>query len=196
MLKRNTSKMGLKSKLTVVIWVVFCVVVSSAQDQKSSLQSRPDLTGTWVRISYKSSRGPLSSNPVTLTISHNEPEIKITRKSVVQGKERIVDEVYYTDGRGEKNKWHVRSAIVLGPTPTSGIEQKGSKNAEARKSKTKWEGNKLVTRSSSSFEVMGHRVDVDMTQKRELSADGKKLTIVMSSSPGAPAITEVYDRVP
>lgn len=182
-------------KLILILWAMSCVVVCAAQDKKSSAQSRPDLTGTWVRSSYKSNhRGQLESYPVTLTVSHKEPELKITRKSVVHGKEKITDGVYYTDGRGERNEAEFRSALAVGSSPTSAIEQKGANDPQT-KSKTKWEGNKLVSRSSSSLEAVGHRFYIDTAQKRELSADGKTLTITTTIMPGGTAITEVFDRV-
>jgi len=178
-------------KLILILCTMSCVVVCFAQDKKS----RPDLTGTWVRSSYKSNhRGQIENYPVTLTISHNEPELKITRKRVVQGKEKIADEVYYTDGRGEKNEAQFQSALAVGSSPTSGIVQKGATDPQT-KSKTKWEGNKLVSRSSAHLEAVGQRFDIDTAQQRELSADGKTLTITITTMPGGSTITEVFDRI-
>ena len=186
----------MNKRLILILWVASCVVFCSAQDKKTPVQIKPDLTGTWVRSSYKSNhRGQLESYPVTLTISHKEPELNITRKSIVKGTEKITDEVYYTDGRGEKNEPQFRSALAIGSSPTNGVQQKGSDNPQT-KSKTKWEGNKIVSRSSSILEAVGHRFDMDMTQKRELSADGKTLTITTIMMPGGTTITEVFDRAP
>jgi hypothetical protein len=187
--------MTFNRKLILILWVASCVVVGSAQDKKSSGQSRPDLTGTWVRSSYKSNhRGQLENYPVTLAISHKEPEVTITRKSVIQGKEKITDEVYYTDGRGEKNEPQFQTALAVSSSPTSGIVQKGADDPQT-KTKTKWESKKLVSRSSTTLEAVGHRFYIDATQKRELSADGKTLTITTTIMPGGSAITEVFDRV-
>ena len=166
--------MNFSKRLILILWVASCVVWCSAQDKKVSGQNKPDLTGTWVRSLYKSNqRGQLENYPVTLTISHREPELKITRKSVIQGKEKIDDQVYYTDGRGEKNEAQFHSALAVGSSPTSGIVQARDDNPQT-KSKTKWERNKLVSRSSAHLEVVGQRFDIDTAQQRELSRMAKR----------------------
>lgn len=179
------------SKLVLILWVASCAVLCPAQDKATSGQSRPDLSGTWVRNSSKSKNiGPAS---VTVTISHKEPEIKITRKVVLKGKETITDGVYFTDGRGEKNMSRFGGAIVLGlPSQPSSTNQGRSQSVEAR-SKTKWDGNKLVSRSEVNLEILGDRVVFDVTEKRELSSDGKTLTVITIF--GRSTDTEVFDRV-
>jgi len=129
---------------------------------------------------------------VTLTISHKEPELRISSKTSFKGKETNLESIYFTDGRGEKSKSRFQSLISLGlPGQIEGLQRSDSET----KSKTKWEGNKLVTRSSIIFLVQGNRIDLDLTEARELSPDGKTLTIATSFRSGRPTINEVFDRI-
>jgi hypothetical protein len=179
----------------VLLWATSCVVFCPAQDKKAQAQSRPDFTGTWVRSLSKSknNRWPLGTALVTLTILHHEPEIKITRKSDLRGKETIIEGLYYTDGRGENNSARFQGVVSLGvPGQTGEMRPRPARGSDTR-SKTKWEANKLVSRWTFTTEVLGNWVDMDVTEKRELSADGKTLTITTSF--GRPALTEVFDRV-
>ena len=188
---------ALNRNLTLILCVASCVVVCPAQDKKSAAQTRPDLTGTWERNLSKSKRGNrgVGTAVVRLIISCKDPELKVTRHSDSIGKETIRDSVYYTDGRGEKNVTAFSAVVSLG-LPYENIEpNKGSsKNLEVR-SKTKWEGDKLVSRYSMSFAIQGRRVDIDVAEKRELSPDGKTLTIVTTFMPGRTTRTEVFDRI-
>lgn len=165
-----------------------------AQDGKNPSQTRPDLSGTWERNLAKSkSRGDVvGSSSVTLTISHKEPELRITARASFKGKETNLDSLYFTDGRGEKSKSRFQSFISLGlPGQIEGLQRIDSETP----SKTKWEGNKLVTRSSINFLVQGNRIEIDLIEARELSSDGKTLTIATSFRSGGSTINEVFDRV-
>lgn len=184
-------------KLILTLWAMSCGVVCTAQDKKSSAQSRPDLTGIWERNPSKSknSYGPLGTAVVRLVISHKDPELKITRQNDFKGQETITDSIYYTDGRGEKNESRFSTVVSMGTSiPKNAPDQSGYKRHEVR-SKTKWEGSKLVSRSTTDFAVLGNRFDMDVTEKRELSPGGKTLTIVTTFLPGGSTLTEVFDRV-
>lgn len=189
--------MTLDRKLILLLWAMSFVLVCSAQDKKSAAQTSPDLTGTWERNLSRSKRGNrgVGTAVVRLIISHKEPELKVTRQSDSIGKETITNSVYYTDGRGEKNVTGFSAVVSLG-LPYENIEPNkgGSKNLEVR-SKTKWEGDKLVSRYSMNFAIQGRRVDIDVAEKRELSPDGKTLTIVTLFMPGRTTLTEVFDRI-
>ncbi len=112
------------------------------------------------------------------------------RKTNSKGKESISERIYYTDGRGERNSSPLQTALVRG-----GLNQSDSKSNEV-KSKTKWQGHKLVSRSSTPLEVQGNRVFLEITETWELSEDGKTMTIVTSFMPGRATRIEVFDRVP
>jgi hypothetical protein len=197
---RNTEyvmDMTFNKKLLLLSWAMSFVLVCSAQDKKSAPQTRPDLTGTWERNLSKSKRGnrAVGTAVVRLIISHNDPELKVTRQSDSIGKETITDSVYYTDGRGEKNVTGFSGVVRLGlPYENTEPNQGGSKDPEVR-SRTKWEGDKLVSRYSMSFSLQGRRADLDVAEKRELSPDGKTLTIVTLFMPGRTTLTEVFDRI-
>jgi hypothetical protein len=144
--------------LTIALWLLMWVTPCAAQDKKGQpkAQSKPDLSGTWVydpRQSYPvSRRGPISE---TLTIMHHEPEIRMRSKLTSGGQEAEAEVVLYTDGRGERN---------AGYTGRAGY------------SKTEWDGRALVTRYKSSYTSVGWtRHNVEVTQRWELSKDGKTL---------------------
>jgi hypothetical protein len=92
-----------------------------------------------------------------LIISHVEPEIRVTRKSLWRGQEHLREATYYSDGRGE----------------TASKFLSDSEN----KSKSGWEGDKFVTQFSVAFETHGRgRGSYEVRQEWQLSADGKTLT--------------------
>lgn len=157
----------------------------AAQDGKGKTPAaRPDFSGNWVLDHSKSSLGPLeralSSAEVTLVITHKEPELKISRKASVNGREQAQILTYYSDARGETNP------AVLGPNEM--------------KTKTKWDKSKLVSDASASFNTpRGDTIHIDTSEKRELSADGNTLTITVSVSgmpQGLQVIKQVYSRAP
>ena len=94
----------------------------------------------------------------------------------MSGQTRNHNLVYFTDGRGETN-----------PNILSN---------EQMRSKTKWEGARLISRSSSSMSFNGQSVTLEAIEKRELSADGKTLLITntISSPRGVDVIKLVFKR--
>lgn len=179
--------------LLLILCVAACVVVSPAQVKNSSAQDRPDLTGTWERNPSKS-ESPFGAVPgsSSLTISHKEPELWIIRKSSNKGEDSINDSTYYSDGRGDMNIPTFGTAISVGPANSN--DAKSIKPSGEVKSKTKWEGSKLVSRTSMVHFIGDHRLDVEIIEEREISLDGKTLTIVTTVN-GNPGLTEVFDRV-
>lgn len=183
----------LKKILFISIIMLF-VVPCSAQDKKDSNQPKPDFTGTWELDPSRStnSEGSRGKRSVRLMISHKEPELKIMRRANNNGKEFNNDSVFYTDNRGESN-----IAIFQGALGITGGSEGPAENEEL-KSKTKWDGNKLVSRSTVRFVVSGYSVFLNVTEKRELSADGKTLTITITfnAPAGSGGMTkEVFTRV-
>jgi hypothetical protein len=182
--------------LTIII-LSFCALASLARGaqpsergalrgeagkQATSKSSKPDFNGTWVLDHAKSYFGRMGQRMadvnVTLYIWHKEPELRITRKLEINGGEQARDFTYFSDGRGETN-----------PNVFS--------NGEV-KSKTKWEGLKLVSKASTSFQAprTNEVYFTDTTEKRELSGDGKTLTITLSISGqrGTENIRQVFNR--
>ena len=153
-----------------------------AQERAKSSSPRPDFSGNWVLDHSKSSLGflerPLANAEVTLVVTHKEPELKISRKASLNGREQAQILIYYSDGRGETNP------AIIGPTET--------------KTKTKWDKAKLVSDASETIKTpRGDVIHVDSSEKRDLSADGNTLTITVSISgtpQGPQVIKQVYTR--
>jgi hypothetical protein len=119
-----------------------CFPAPAGLSQKPQTVSRPNLAGKWVLDDSKSSRGVVAD--MTVVISQNEPEIRITRRAAANGEERVDELHYYTDGRGETNR--------------------------SVSTKTTWEGRKLVIKSSSGT-VRNTGIEFERTEKWQLSKD-------------------------
>ena len=158
--------------------------MSLAFAQDKPKDAKPDFSGTWTFDRSKSNLGPFERMPaanaeITLIITHKEPELKIVRKVNLNGNAGSQEFIYYSDGRGETNP------AFLG-------------NGEV-KSKTKWDKVKLESKSSASYQTRGVGGDVfhtDISERRELSQDGKTLTVTISiSGPrGVQVVKMVYNR--
>ncbi|HEY7546068.1 MAG TPA: hypothetical protein VID27_14345 [Blastocatellia bacterium] len=164
-----------------IVFLLISASLAFAQDKPKD--AKPDFSGTWAFDHSKSSLGPFERSPaanaeITLVITHKEPELKIVRKINLNGNASTQEFTYYSDGRGETNP------AAFG-------------NGEV-KSKTKWDKMKLESKSSSSYQMRGGGdvFHTDTAERRELSQDGKTLTITISiSGPrGIQIIKTVYNR--
>ena len=91
-------KKSLFSLLLITI-ASLCLASSARSDNQ---QADPNnLSGTWVL--QKSEPGNKSIEKMTLAIFDIGAEIKITRRFLQDGAEKVQELVYYTDGRGELN---------------------------------------------------------------------------------------------
>src|SRR5260370_2815998 len=142
-----------------VVYLLIVLSVSTLLPPRSSSsaihQNKPNLSGTWVLdmslLECDCDKNDLVYDNLALDISYHEPELKITRKITKKKQERSQEVIYYTDGRGEKNP---------------DIESITGK--PFIKSKTKWEGNTLVSK----------RVSFDLSKDTdiwELSPNGRTL---------------------
>lgn len=127
----------------------------------SQKKAPPDLSGTWQleksKGNYVKYSGLKPEADLILIIFHADPEIKVTRKSLWRGEERIQELIYYSDERGER-----------GSTFINGLEGK---------SRSRWDGNKFVTRFTATSKNIGRGgVNFDVIQEWKLSDDGKTLT--------------------
>lgn len=156
-------------KFVISLWIVLGAASCLAQSnlKKPPREDKPDLSGVWVldisRGNFDKFNHELAKGGITLIVSEHEPEIKITRKFRVEGKERTQELIYYTDGRGETNPAMTIDYLI--------------------KSKTNWDGRKLVSRSTNSTMTRGHRIHVDTVERWELSTDGQTLIHTTSLSP-------------
>lgn len=181
-----------------LLLVLICSLTAWPQPAKST--SKPDFTGKWLLDLKKSSDSGLTLRPdLPIGITHQDPEFRVTRSSESNG--QIVERnfVYFTDGRGEENE--ATSLLTTNPTALRADDLKN----QVTKSKTKWSGNKIVTRSRLRMEVAGHFVEFEQVEEWKLSQDGKVLTqtsrVIFQNSDTAfiPAMTpdkkRVYNRV-
>jgi hypothetical protein len=163
--------------LSILTLIGLCL----AQGAISKSTAKPDFSGNWILNHSKSNLGQLQralgNAEIILVIAHREPELKITRRASVGGREQVQILTYFSDGRGETN-----------PRPIGGGEIK---------SKSKWDKTKLVSTASTSVNTQrGETIYVDTSERRELSPDGALLTITTSiSSPqGVQVVKQVYTR--
>jgi len=140
-----------KAKPEIGTWVDGAGHVKS---QKTRV-NRPHFEGTW-RLN-KSSNPRVSAGEVTLVIQHNDPEIKINRVYKSNRYTREEAPTYYTDERGEENL----------------------ETVDKVKSKTKWEGNNIVSRSATKG--FGDRFDGFRTVTWRISKDGNSIKETITS---------------
>jgi hypothetical protein len=169
-----------RTKTVLILICLICLIVTNIE-ARNIAQSKPNLSGNWTLDIARSNFGRLGSSQfknakMTLKISHREPELKINRSANMNGQSRNHNLTYFTDGRGENNP-NILSNESMG-------------------SKTKWEGTKLISRSSSSISFNGQSMTLEAIEKRELSADGKTLTITntISSPRGVDVIKLVFAK--
>jgi hypothetical protein len=93
---------------------------------------------------------------ITLIIEHQEPVLKIKRIIKTERGEQVQELVYTTNGKENKNP--------------------GMRGGEFR-SKTRWDKGKLVTKGTQTIESPMGTIDLEITETRTLSGDGKTLVI-------------------
>jgi hypothetical protein len=172
--------------LLLCLCVAACLAGGAAaarDDKKKGEKSHPDFSGTWEIDRSKSDFGffrdrPVSKADSTLVIAHGDPELKITRTLRLNGQQEVKEFTYYTDGRGETNPATIGAGEV--------------------KSKTKWDGDKIAAHSKMTWPGQNGAagVEMDVTQKWQVSSDGKTLTntTVISNPMGVQEIKLVYRR--
>ena len=154
--------MKLNRLMLSIASLLVCLHVGWAQDQ------RPDFSGTWKLDKEKSDVGAEERNGRfrggmfdSLVIEHKDPELIIKRKmNLPSGEERTTQSKYTTDGKDNTNEGF---------------------RGMTSKSKTHWEGDKLVTESTRETP----RGTIETKEVRSLSADGKTMT-VESTTKGGP----------
>jgi hypothetical protein len=171
----------MKRTLMLIALASLIVIQAARIDAGSPAQTKPNFSGNWTLDLSRSNFGRLGSSQfkdakMTLKISQHEPELKITRNASLNGQARNHNLTYFTDGRGETNP-----NIITNEQMTS---------------KTRWEGAKLISRSASVVSFNGQSVNMEAIEKRELSTDGKTLTIThtISSPRGVDVVKLVFKR--
>lgn len=136
-------------KKTVLLFAATLVLAGLA----SAADDKPNFTGKWVLDTAKSDFGPAPAPAAqSQEIDHKDPKLKVkTVSKNQQGTENTAETTRTTDGAENTN--------------TMG-------QAEV-KSKTVWDGKKLVTTSKRQIQGM----DIDIKDIQELAEDGKSFTI-------------------
>jgi hypothetical protein len=147
-LSRNTA-------LRLVLLICSILLVGASICGQSSKKLKPDFSGTWVLDRSKSSKA--INFDETLVIDHQDPEIRITRRITARDYERVEKLTYYIDGRGEVNPSELDGKPV--------------------KTKTRWDGKKLVSKESTTTSAGDLPIYVDVTEVWQISTDGRLLTL-------------------
>lgn len=152
--------------------ICLCMAASVlAGDQTKPAKAKPDFTGEWVLDLKKSDQKALPSRPdLPLTISHHDPELRITQRSEKDGKTIERESIYFTDERGETNR--ATSTITTNP----GSVRAEDLEKQVVKSRTRWSGDKLITVSTLRLTAGGHVLVYELVDEWKLSKDGKALT--------------------
>ncbi|HSE32527.1 MAG TPA: hypothetical protein VLA93_13225 [Pyrinomonadaceae bacterium] len=161
-----------KSILAPAIFASILFLCTTAEAQNPKSQIKPDFSGTWLLDTKKSNTAGLTTSPdLPITILHQDPEFKMVLSSESNGQIKKHEFIYFTDGRGEENE--ATSVITSDP---SGFKPEDLRNKKTE-SKTKWSGNKIVTRSRYRLNVPGGTfVEFEQVDEWKLSDDGKVLT--------------------
>ncbi|HEY0349953.1 MAG TPA: hypothetical protein VGC60_17540 [Pyrinomonadaceae bacterium] len=151
---------------TILVISLIGAVMVSGQANKS--QAKPDLSGAWRLDSGRSNIGKSrAASNEEIRITHLDPELKIFTTIVVNGQPDQREFTYYTDGRGETNP----ATVWLSTNP----QAKPSHPPETA-SKTKWNGEKIVTRYTIRLIAGTHVVEEEVVEEWKLSVDGQTLT--------------------
>ncbi|MBV9924464.1 MAG: hypothetical protein JOZ96_05430 [Acidobacteria bacterium] len=163
---------------------------------------RPNLSGSWEldggRSSFGDYAGPLSKAKTKLEIRHKEPEVRIvwTLSRGDWGLSQLA--LLFSDGRGEETASLLDAEGMLAETTC----MSGGGGGRQVKSKTVWEGNKLVTRTSEQLQLASGPAEVDVLDEWELSKDKQSLVQLTRLTPkdaaagvAAREFKRVYRRV-
>lgn len=157
-MRRTTPPLKLASLFAIVCLLNSSdLIVGRAQNEKKGASAtRKVLSGVWILENQKAEYSFDTDMDLTLDITQNDPEIVVTRTYTYEGSENRQELHYFSDQRGETNP-----TIVEGQTVNS---------------KTKWAGDKLVSRSSGRTEYAPTvSVKYDRVDEWKLSKDGQTL---------------------
>jgi hypothetical protein len=169
------------SLLSALLTLCLSAVAAAGDEIQKEGKSRPDFSGTWRIDRSKSDFGGFSDRPLaradsTLVVEHKDPELKIRRTLSLNGQEEVKEFAYYTDERGEANQ------------ATLGVGEV--------KSKTRWDGDKVVSEAQIKRRGQGGAYELKVTQKWQVSSDGKTLTntTTIGNEMGTQQVKLVYRR--
>jgi hypothetical protein len=152
------------------LMLTFALTALAQEKQKNvKVQNKPNLNGEWVLDRGRSNVGRAARPDLPVKITHQDPELKIKYQFDHGGQIVEREFSYYTDGRGETNP----ATMFL----SDGVRINARDvDKQVTKSKTRWSGNKLVTRFTLRSAIAGHILEFDVIEEWRLSDDGKTLT--------------------
>ena len=137
----------MKKTVLLSLAVLALAALACAADDK------PNFTGKWVLDVEKSDFGPLPPpTSQSQEIDHKDPKLKVKSTSKNAQGERTSEASYTTDGEENTNP--------------------GPQGADV-KSRTKWDGKKLVTQRKLQAQGM----DIEISDSQEMAEDGKSFTV-------------------
>jgi hypothetical protein len=179
--------------------LLLCALACHAQAARTH---HPDLSGKWemdaARSSFGTYEGPWSKAKTKVVIRDEEPNVRVIWH--FEYKEMAMAQLWqgFTDGRGEMNTSLLDQEEIL--ATLSPVREGAGPGGPKVKSETKWDGDKLLTRTDDRLKVSGKDVEVEMVDVWELSADEKSLTQTTKVTPkrgdagGAREFRRVYTR--
>jgi hypothetical protein len=125
----------------------------------------PNFSGKWIQDVEKSDPAPQgmgggrgAGGPQSYTITQTATDLTIERETP----NGVMKSVYKLDGSESVNP--------------------GGRGGEV-KSKTKWDGTKLVTASVQTMNMQGNEVTIESTETRSLEADGTMTVVTVRKTP-------------
>jgi hypothetical protein len=168
-------------QVVIIFLLVTAAVLCQAQDReaKNKKAGHPDFSGAWQLDTLKSELHPkllvVSGLVVTLTVTHNDPELRIVQTTESREGPSQKEFVYRTDGAGETNP-PVRSYQAL-----FNGSQLSNRDPDKVPSTSEWHGKKLRTRSTVVIFIPdGKQSTVKTETVWEMSSDGDTLIQTIS----------------
>lgn len=158
-----------KNYIISFLLLVNAFALTSAAAQSKQSKPKPDFSGMWLLDRKKSNIGDSTRPDKPIKIVHRDPELRITHSFSASGQSQPKEFVYYTDGRGESNQ---ATAFL-----STGVDfNPQAHDKDVAKSKTKWSGDKVITRSPLRSVIAGRVMEFEMIDEWKLSKDGQTLT--------------------
>jgi len=129
-----------------------------------AIAQAPNFSGKWIQDVEKSDPAPQGmggrggGGPQSYTITQTAADLTIERETP----NGVMKSVYKLDGSESVNP--------------------GGRGGEV-KSKTKWDGAKLVTASVQTMNMQGNEVTIESTETRSLEADGTMTVVTVRKTP-------------
>ncbi|MPY87262.1 MAG: hypothetical protein GEU99_05010 [Luteitalea sp.] len=197
-----------RTLLGLVLWGTACAMVGAQAPRPSSVQATPDFSGQWVleKIDQPGSPGgdfPGSYGPPGGgrfgDRPPDEPVERATRSRAMPPMERgaIVTITQSETELVTKFGGHERVYALARPEGEATPQREPpAPEEQQRKSRTYWDGTKLVTEIEESRELSGETVTLKSHEVRTLSSDGKTMTVetTLETPRGTRTVTQVFKR--